>query len=60
MIIEESEIIDEKLNEKIGKTGRLYNILRTTYLGKKEVPKEIKAQVYQRVVRPVLVYGSES
>jgi hypothetical protein len=26
----------------------------------KEIPKEIKTQVYQKVVRPSVVYGSES
>jgi hypothetical protein len=46
--------------KKIGKDGRLYNFLRTTFLGKKEVPKEIKTQVYQKVVRLSIVYGSES
>jgi hypothetical protein len=56
-IIEESGKMDKEINQKIVKAGTLYNSLRTTFLGKKEVPKEIKTQVYQKVVRPSVVYS---
>jgi hypothetical protein len=56
-IIEESGKIDKEINQKIVKAGRLYNSLRTTFLGKKEIPKKIKTQVYQKVVRPSIVYS---
>jgi ABC-type sulfate transport system substrate-binding protein len=56
-IIEESGKIDKEINQKIVKAGRLYNSLRITFLGKKEIPKKIKTQVYQKVVRPSIVYS---
>ena len=35
-------------------------MLKSTFFGRKEIPKEIKTQVYQKVVRPSLIYESES
>ena len=35
-------------------------MLKSTFFGRKEIPEEIKTQVYQKVVRPSLIYGSES
>lgn len=35
-------------------------MLRTTFLGKKVVPKEINIEVYKNVVRPMMLHGSES
>ena len=35
-------------------------MLKSTSFRRKEIPKEIKTRVYQKVVRPSLIYGSES
>lgn len=59
-IIENNGKIEKEISERIGKVGTLYNYLRNPFFGKKEIPKEIKTQVYQKVIRPSLTYGSES
>jgi hypothetical protein len=38
----------------------MYNFLRTRFLVKKKIPKEIRNQGYQKAIRPFIVYGSES
>ena len=39
--------------------GRLFNMLKSTFYGRKEIPKEIKTQMYRQVVRSSLINGSE-
>ena len=41
-IIEENGRIDKEINEKMGRSGNLFNIMKTTFLGKREIPKKIK------------------
>ena len=59
-LIEYSGKVNGETEERTGKVGRLFNILKSTSFGRKEIPKEIKTQVYEKVVRPSLIYGSES
>ena len=59
-MISDNGQVDREIGERIAKVGRIYNALKTTFLGKAEIPKHIKAQVYKKVVRPSLMYGSES
>ena len=42
------------------KVGRLFDVLKSTLFGTKEIPKEIKTQIYQKAERPSLIYGSKS
>lgn len=41
-------------------TEKIYTALRSTFLEQSEVLKNIKTKIYKKVVRPVLIYGSES
>ena len=34
--------IDKEINERMGRAENLFNIMRSTFLGKREVPNEIK------------------
>lgn len=58
--IEDTGKLDREINERTGKVGRLFNAMRTTFLGKREIPKNIKVEVVKKVVIPTLIYGSES
>ena len=40
--------------------GRLFNVPKSTFFGKKQIHKEIKSQVHQKVVTPSLMHGSKS
>lgn len=42
VIIKKNRKLDKELIDKMGKTGRLFNRLRSTSLSKKENPKEVK------------------
>lgn len=59
-IVRNNGKIDSELNERISKTRRIYNALRRTLLGNNEMRNQINAEIYKRVVRPTLIYGSES
>lgn len=59
-IIESNGRIDKEINERMGKAGRIYNTMKTTFLGKREIPKNIKIEVIKKVVRPTILYSSES
>ena len=52
--------VNGEIAQKTVKVGRLFNMLKSTCFGRKEILKKIKTQVYQRVVKPSLIYGSES
>lgn len=51
--------LDKELGDKMGKAGRLFNILCSNFLGKKKIPKEVEAEVLRKVVKSTVVYGSE-
>lgn len=59
-IIQNNGKIDKEINDRMGKTGRIYNMMKTTFLGKKEVPRKIKTKVVKKVVRPTIMYSSET
>lgn len=59
-IIEESGRLDKEMDERMGKAGRIYNTMRSTFLGKREIPKDVKTEVVKKVVRPTILYGSET
>lgn len=52
--------IDEEINERTATGGKIFNSIKTNFLGKAEIPKDIKVEVVKKVVYPALVYGSES
>lgn len=58
--IQENGKLDDEINERVGSTGRLFNSIKSSFLGKKEVPKEAKVEVFKKVVTPILIYGCES
>lgn len=39
---------------------RIFNSLKTTFFGKKQILKSKKAEVVNKVVTPTLIYDSES
>lgn len=45
-----------KINETIGKTGNLYNAIKTKFLGKKGIIKGVKGERMTRIVKPLLTY----
>ena len=47
------------MSEETGKVGRIFNMLKSTFFGRKGIPKEIKTESYQKVVKPLLMNGSE-
>ena len=44
-LIECNGKVNEEISERTGKVGRLFNILKSTFFGKKEIPEEIKTQL---------------
>lgn len=44
----------------MGNYRSAFNKLKTAFLGKREVSKEIKAEVVKKVVRSTIIYSSES
>lgn len=60
-IIGDNGKIGIEIHERIWKAGKIYNELRNTFLEKKkkEVPKEVRLEVYKKVAWHPLVYGGE-
>ena len=54
-----NNLMEEEINKRIGKFTRnliaLYPLLK-----EKEIPKDVKVCTYTTVLRPVLLYGSET
>lgn len=40
----------------MGKTGRTFNAMRNTILGKREILKEVKTEVLNKMMRPTILY----
>lgn len=49
MIINSNGRIKEEINHRIDAMARLFNSMKTTFLGKIEVPKQIKAIIVKRL-----------
>ncbi|KAI4460658.1 hypothetical protein MML48_5g00010615 [Holotrichia oblita] len=58
--IEENRKLDKEMNERVKKPGKMFNSLKISFLGKREIGKEIKTEVIKRIGRPVMLYSSES
>lgn len=52
--------LEEEINERTAAVGRTFNAIKTTFLGKSEIPTKVKTEVVKKVVFPALVYSSES
>ena len=50
----------DEINERTIKAGKMFNAIKTSFLGKKEIPEVTKVQVIKTVVKPILTYASES
>ena len=48
-LIECNDEVNEKISERTGKMGRLFNMLQSTFFGRKKITKQIKTQVYQKL-----------
>lgn len=59
-VISSEGTLEHEINERIEKTGRLFNAIKTNLLGKKEVPVEVKSEVVRKVVKPTLSFASET
>lgn len=60
VVINSKGNLEEEINERVAKTGRLFNSIKASFLGKKEVPSSIKAEIVKKIMKPVLTYGSET
>jgi hypothetical protein len=60
VIINKTGNLEAEILERTGKTGKLFNAIRTTFLGNKEIPKEVKVEVVKKVALPILTYASET
>ncbi|XP_050506798.1 uncharacterized protein LOC126886644 [Diabrotica virgifera virgifera] len=49
-----------EINERMGRTGSLFNTMKTTFFGKKGIPEKVKTAVVKSVVRPTIMYSSET
>lgn len=52
--------IDEEIRERTAAGGRLFNSIKNSFLGKKEIPKDIRVEIFKKVVTPILIYGAET
>lgn len=59
-IFTEDGKIDEEISERAGAAGRLFNSIKTDFLNKKEIPSDVKVEVFKKVAVPTLTYASES
>lgn len=55
-----SEASDCEIRERIAAAGRLFNVLRNSFVRKAEVSKATKRMVYKTICLPTLTYSSES
>jgi uncharacterized protein YukE len=60
VIINKEGTLEDEINGRIAKTGRLYNSIKSNFLGKKEIPKQIKTEIVKKIVKPTLTYACES
>lgn len=51
---------EAEINERIGKTIKLYHAMNQKFINKKEISKQTKTKIFNTVYRPVLTYGCES
>lgn len=49
-----------KLTTGWEKSGKIFNMVKKTFLGQKEIPGEIETGVVKKVVRLTIVYSSET
>ena len=54
-VINSQGTLEDEVNERIAKTGKLYNAIETSFLSKVEIPQEVKGEMVRRVVKPILV-----
>ena len=52
--------MEDEINERIASTGRLFNVIKSNFLSKKEIPKDVKAEIVKKIVKPTLTYSCES
>lgn len=51
VIINSQGSMEDEINKRIAATGRLYNAIKTNFLGKKEMSSEAKADIVKKVVK---------
>lgn len=60
VIINSEGNIKDEINERLAKTGNLFRAIKSSVLGKCEIPERTKAEVVKKIVKPILTYASES
>ena len=60
VVINRKGNLEEEINERVAKTGRLFNSIKSSLLGKKEIHTRIKTEIVRKIMKPVLTYGSET
>ena len=60
VMIEQTGKQEMEINERIDKAAKMYYALNKSIIGKKEVSRKTKMNVYKVIFRPILTYGSES
>ena len=59
-VLSEDGRMEAELDERLGKAGIIFNAMKNRLLEKKEVPQAVKIEVIKRIVRPTILYGSET
>lgn len=57
--IEENGKLDRQVEDRPGKAGRIYDAMRSTSLGKREVPKAVKTELERNMISLTILCGSE-
>lgn len=53
--IESNEKLDKEINELVGKVGRAFNAIKTSFLWKREISKQTKIEIVRKVAIPTLI-----
>lgn len=60
ILLDETGKQEAEINERVGKTIKLYYAMNQKFINKREISKQTKVKVFNTVYRPVLTYGCES
>ena len=58
-IINSRGTLEGEINERIAKTEKLHNAIKTSFPSKIVIPRGVKAEAGRRVVKPILVHSRE-
>lgn len=50
-VIEKNGKLEREINERTGKTGRIYNRLKLVFFGNRDIPKRRNVDVVKKVIK---------